>query len=110
MKVSVLIVWFTCAGLGLSAQKITYENTPRVLSFTDTNYIYIGVPNQFGIDKGKLSVIRISSGNNGISSRLQNTYFEVFPKHEGFFTVTLETADKNYHLLFVARRLSDPEQ
>jgi hypothetical protein len=95
-------------GLFVSAQTIKYENAARDFSFKDTNYIYIGVLNQFHIEKEKLGIIRITSDNNGISSRLYNTYFEVSPSHEGVFTLTMEAPEREYKVLFLAKRVPDP--
>lgn len=108
MKTLLFLVSLMFICLCLSAQGIKYENTGRDLSFKDTNYIHIGVVNKFNLEKEKLGIIRITSGKKGITSSLYGTYFEVSPKYEGVFTLTMEAADREYKILFLAKRIPDP--
>lgn len=102
------LIQFSIIGLCLSAQSNKNLNSVRELLFKDTNYVYIGVNNKFSIERKKLVILRISTNSNGISSNLYDTYFEISPKHEGVFIVTLESSKKKYNILFVAKRISLP--
>jgi hypothetical protein len=106
MKILLFLLHFSGIVICLSAQSNKSENAVRELSFTDTNYIYIGIVNKFNLEKEKLGIVRITPSTAGISSNLYNTFFEIFPKHEGVFTVTLEAQKKRYSILFVAKKVS----
>lgn len=106
MKTLFFLVQLLSISICLSAQKFENRNLVREFSLKDTNYIYIGVNNRYNLDKEKLGVIRINNGNPGISIKLDNTYLEVTPKYQGFFSAIMETSSKKYRVLFVAKRIS----
>jgi len=108
MKKLLFLIQFSSISLCLYAQSHKNENIARDFSFKDTNYVYIGIVNKFNLERKKLEILRITSKSNGISSYLYDTYFEISPKHEGVFTVTLESQKKKYNILVVAKRVSIP--
>ncbi len=94
--------------LHVLAQNTRKENSNKVLKITDTNFIYVGIPNKFLLGK-KFIRLTVKFHQKGIYSKISDTELIVSPMHEGVFIANTKYRSKSYKILFIAKRLPDTE-